>query len=77
MIWETDRMCHEWIPVDRILNVSDYNAGDYKMFLCDHSLKGQYLKWAKYLLSAEDWARRRATNERPEEDPKAKVHKGY
>jgi len=69
----TERMCHEWIPVNRVLNVSDYNAGDYKMFLCDRALMGKYLKWAKYLLTAEDWARERAKGITPEQDKKAQV----
>lgn len=56
----TDALCHEWIPVDRVFNVSDYNLGDYKMFLCDRTLQGQYLKWATYLLTAENLARNRA-----------------
>lgn len=68
---KTDRMCHEWIPINRVLNVSNYNAGDYKMFLCDRSLRGQYIKWAQYLLTAEDWARDRAKGLPPENDIKA------
>lgn len=70
---DTDRMCHEWIPVDRVLNVSDYQAGDYKMFLCDRALLGEYLKWAQYLLTAEDWARDRAKGLPPEKDKKAQA----
>ena len=76
-IYETDRMCHEWIPVNRVMNVSDYNAGDYKMFLCDHALKGKYLEWTQYLLIAEDWCRKRASGMKPEEDPRAQVRRGY
>lgn len=71
--YETDRMCHEWIPVERVLNVSDYHEGDYKMFLCDRALRGEYLKWAKYLLTAEDWARARAKGIPAEEDKRAQV----
>jgi hypothetical protein len=58
MMYETDRMCHEWVPVKNVINLSDYNVGDYKMFLCDRALHGQYLQWAPYLLTAEDWARK-------------------
>ena len=71
--YTTERMCHEWIPVNRIFNVSDYNPGDYKMFLCDRALRGKYLKWAKYLLTAEDWARERAKGIAPEQDKRASV----
>ena len=69
---DTGRMCHEWIPTNRVLNVSDYNAGDYKMFLCDHALKGEYLKWAQYLLTAEDWAQHAAAGKKPEDFQKTK-----
>ena len=71
--YETDRMCHEWIPVKRVLNVSDYNLGDYKMFLCDRALKGAYLKWSQYILIAEDWARNRAKGVPPDKDKRAQV----
>jgi len=71
--YDTDRMCHEWIPVDRVLNVSDYKLGDYKLFLCDRALLGEYLKWAQYLLTAEDWARDRKKGIPPEKDAKAKA----
>jgi len=72
-IYETDRMCHEWLPIGRVMNVSDYNLGDYKMFLCDRTLQGEYLRWAKYLIKAEDWARDRAKGIPAEDDPKSKV----
>lgn len=70
---DTERMCHEWVPVTRILNLSDYTPGDYKMFLCDRSLQGKYLKWAQYLLTAEDWSRNRAKGIPPEDEPKAQT----
>jgi hypothetical protein len=71
--YSTDRMCHEWVPVHRVFNVSDYNLGDYKMFLCDRTLKGKYLKWAQYVLTAEDWSRNRAKGIPPEEDKMTQV----
>jgi len=55
--WPVDKLCHEWIPADRFLNLNHYELNDYKMFLCDRALKGKYLEWAPYLLSAEDWKR--------------------
>lgn len=57
---KTDRLCHQWIPFKYCLNITDYHLGEYKMFLCDRALKGQYLEWAPFLLTAEDWARERA-----------------
>ena len=47
-----------WVPIEKVFNVSDYTIGDYKMFLCDRSLRGEYLKWAQPLLTAEDEARK-------------------
>jgi len=70
MMWniKTERLLHEWVPTHYCLNVTDYVLGDYKMFLCDRSLQGQYLKWARYLLSAEDWQRNRKNGVKIEED---------
>jgi len=62
-IYETDRMLHEWIPIKYVFNVSDYTPNDYRMFLCDRALQGQYLRWASFLLGAEDWL----TEQRKEE----------
>jgi hypothetical protein len=73
--YSSDAMCHEWIPMGRVFNLSDYNPGDYKMFLCDRSLQGDYLKWAIYLLPAENWARNRAKGLKPEDDPDAQCKK--
>lgn len=58
-IWETDtdKMCHEWVEMKYVFNASGYNPGDYRMFLCDHALKGRYLEWAWYLLRSEDFHR--------------------
>lgn len=44
---------HLWIPMDKVFNISGYTKGDYKMFLCDRALQGEYLKWAPQLLAAE------------------------
>lgn len=63
-IWDSDKMLHEWVPTKYVLNLSDYTPGDYRMFLCDHALKGKYLQWAPYLLSAENWQRDRDGMER-------------
>lgn len=62
--YSTNRMCHEWIPVEKVLNISDYTPGDYKLFLCDRSLQGEYLKWAPYLLDAEKWNNERKSVKR-------------
>lgn len=51
------RTAHRWVPIKYVMNVTDYNLGDYKMFLCNHAAKGEYLEWAKYLLTAEEYHR--------------------
>jgi hypothetical protein len=58
--YSSKSMCHEWIDINRVMNVSDYNLGDYRMFLCDRSLQGKYLQWAQYLLPAERFAQQKA-----------------
>jgi hypothetical protein len=47
-----------WVPTEHVFNLSDYTLGDYKMFLCDRTLQGNYLEWASQLLHAEDEARK-------------------
>jgi len=56
--WDVDKMLHQWIPMDKVVNLNAYQLGDYKKFLCDRALQGKYLKWAHYLLTAEDWKRK-------------------
>jgi len=51
------RTSHLWVPMKYILNVSDYTLGDYMMFLCNHAAKGKYNKWARYVITAEEFAR--------------------
>ncbi len=50
---------HYWVPMKEVFNITGYNLGDYKMFLCDRSLRGEYLEWAPALLTAEDLARKK------------------
>lgn len=60
-----------WVPMEEVFNITDYNLGDYKMFLCDRALQGDYLKWAEQLLTAEDEARKalgRDTTAKPDSD---------
>lgn len=46
---------HLEVPMKELLNVTDYNIGDFKMFLCDRALNGKYLEWAHVLLTAEQY----------------------
>lgn len=43
------------VPVDRLLNVSAYTPGDYRLFFDDPRTRRDYLRWAPMLLAAEDW----------------------
>lgn len=54
----TDRKRRAWIPMNEVLNATDYTVGDYKMFLCNRSTITQYLKWASLLLGAESFQQR-------------------
>lgn len=53
--WEVNRKKHQWIPMTELINMSAYQPGDFKQFLCDRTLKGKYLEWAPFLLNAEKW----------------------
>lgn len=59
--WEVNKMCHTWVPMDEVFNVSAYVPGEYKRFLCDAYMKGAYLQWAPQLLAAENWHNKRKT----------------
>ncbi len=43
------------VSFDKLLNVSAYKKGDYKQFFKDPRTRHDYLKWAPYLLAAEDY----------------------
>lgn len=44
------------IPMNKVLNVSAYTRGDFRMFFDDPRTRANYIKWAPYLLAAEDYA---------------------
>lgn len=43
------------VAATELLNVSAYTPGDYKRFFTDPRTRAEYIKWAPYLLAAEDW----------------------
>lgn len=49
-----EKESHIRIPFDRILNVSEYESGEYKQFYNDPRTRIDYVKWAPLLLAAED-----------------------
>ncbi len=51
------------VPLDRLFNVSAYKAGDFKRFYQDHRTRADYLKWAPYLLAAEDYVNGKANKD--------------
>jgi hypothetical protein len=57
-----DGMSHHKVKLDQVFNVTDYFPGDYKQFLCDPYLKGEYLEWAPSLLGAEQWHQKQRAN---------------
>lgn len=70
--WKVDRTLHQWIPfvsagewnepVVSVFNLDAYEKGDFKKFLCERSLKGEYLKFARQLLRWEDYRLGRLKN---------------
>ncbi|MNG45755.1 hypothetical protein D3C79_35940 [compost metagenome] len=53
------------VPFDQLLNASAYRAGDYKRFYSDPRTREKYLKWAPFLLKAEDYATGKIQPEQP------------
>ncbi len=49
------RRGHQRVEMKDVFAVESYRKGDYKRFLCDPYMKGEYLKWSRQLLAAEKW----------------------
>lgn len=47
--------CSLTLPFEKVLNVSAYTPGDYKLFMRDRRSRAQYLMWAPLLLAAEEY----------------------
>jgi hypothetical protein len=43
------------VPERALFNVEAYTPGEYKRFYADPRTRARYLKWAPFLLGAEDW----------------------
>lgn len=67
--WPKKKRDHHEIKITEAFNVAAYAQGDYKQFLCDPALKGQYLRWAPFLLSAEKAAKMTAEEMNKEAPP--------
>ena len=55
--------CSIMVPVAELLNVSAYTPGDFRQFYADPRTRGDYLKWARYLLTAEDYYAKKKSEE--------------
>lgn len=43
------------VPADKLLNLSAYKPGDYKIFMRDRRTRQRYLQWAPLMLAAEEF----------------------
>lgn len=43
------------VPADKLFNVDAYKPGDFRQFFEDPRTRAQYLKWAPFLLAAEEY----------------------
>jgi len=43
------------VPAGKLFNVSAYKPGDFKQFFADPRTRAQYLKWADFMLTAEEY----------------------
>lgn len=48
--------CTLSVPLDKLFNMSAYQAGDYLQFFRDPRTRAEYMKWAEILLTAEEFA---------------------
>jgi hypothetical protein len=60
-----DVKAHYLCPIEHVLNISAYMPGDFKQFFDDPRTRADYIKWAPFLLAAEEWHAGNA-NGRPE-----------
>jgi len=57
------------VPIEKIFNISAYKLGDYKRFFNDPRTRQEYLQWAYFLLSAEDYHNGLIELKEPDSDP--------
>ncbi len=50
---------HIWCSTKKLFNVDAYKRGDFKQFYLDPRTRVDYLKWAPFLLAAEDFKRKK------------------
>jgi len=66
--WQRQRLRDSWphregdmidtqqsVPAEKLFNISAYQPGDYKQFFADHRTREKYLKWAPFLMAAEEY----------------------
>lgn len=47
--------CSISVPATELFNISAYRPGDFKQFFQDPRSREKYIKWAPFLMAAEDW----------------------
>jgi hypothetical protein len=57
---------------DAVFNVSAYKPGDFRVFFNDPRTRAEYIKWAPWLLEAEEY---QAGNRKVEDPPEATIQK--
>lgn len=62
--------CSIVVPASRLLNVSAYKPGDFKLFYSDPRTRADYLEWAPMLLEAEEYHAGNREVREPEKLPK-------
>lgn len=45
------------VPLDQLYNIEFYKKGDYKTFFEDKRTRKNYMKWAPFMLAAEEFLR--------------------
>ena len=58
--------CTFTVDADNLFNVSAYKPGDFKKFFEDPRTRAEYLKWARIMLTAEDYHAGKITATEPE-----------
>lgn len=64
-------LCRVRVPRSKLFNVDAYEPGDFHIFFDDPRTRVDYVKWAPFLLAAEDYVaeRRRKWNNEAKEEP--------
>jgi len=62
---DMDIPCKATIPTAALMSVSAYTPGDFHRFFADPRTRMNYLRWAPFMLAAEDWHAAQAGQDLP------------